>query len=259
MVQLAEISWAEAGEQLKHVDVALLPVGSTEQHGPHNPLGTDHLVAAALSRAVGDKTGALVLQTIPVGVSEHHRQFHGTLWVPPRVFREYVKSVAQAIASHGVRKLIIVNGHGGNTSALIEVAGELRREHDVFAMVLMAFPPAMMGQRSGHAGVGETSINLYLHGNLVKMEKAVDTKQKEMLGNLKIKGMSKIGPADFPWDTIDLTDTGVLGSAGEVIESRAATYEKGKQLMEPFIDEVAAFVEDLKAADVSGLLSKAHK
>jgi creatinine amidohydrolase len=255
MVQLTEISWTDAEKLFKETDVALIPVGSTEQHGPHNPLGTDHLVAAALSRAVGEKTGVLVLPVIPVGVSDHHKQFPGTLWVPPSVFRYYVKAVALAVVSHGIQKILIINGHGGNTPALMEVAGVLRREHHVFAAVLMAFPPSI----SGHAGEGETSVNLYFHKELVKMEQAVDTKQRNKLGPLKIEGFNRLGPTRFPWDTIDLTDTGVLGDAGETVKATRASEEGGRELMEPFIEEVCEFVEALKKANVKDLLCKPHK
>jgi len=255
MVQLTEIGWTDAEKLFKETDVALIPVGSTEQHGPHNPLGTDHLVAAALSRAVGEKTGVLVLPVIPVGVSDHHKQFPGTLWVPPSVFRNYVKAVALAVASHGIQKILIINGHGGNTPALMEVASVLRREHHVFAAVLMAFPPSI----SGHAGEGETSVNLYFHKELVKMEQAVDTKQRNKLGPLKIEGFNRLGPTRFPWDTIDLTDTGVLGDAGETVKATRASEEKGRELMEPFIEEVCEFVEALKKANVKDLLCKPHK
>ena len=252
MVQLAEISWTDAEDLIKETDVAILPVGSTEQHGPHNPLGTDHLVAAALSRAVGEKTGVPVFPVIPVGVSEHHRHFPGTLWVPPQIFRNYIRAVSLSAASHGVRKILIVNGHGGNTPALMEVAGELRREHEIFASVVIAFPPSMIG----HAGKEETSVNLYFHGDLVKMERAVDTKQRERLGPLQVEGFNRIGPARFAWDTIDLTDTGVLGDAGEIIKSTTASESEGRRLMEPYIEKVAAFVEELKKASVEELLSK---
>lgn len=255
MVQLTEISWTDAEKLFKETDVALIPVGSTEQHGSHNPLGTDHLVAAALSRAVGEKTGVLVLPVIPVGVSDHHKQFPGTLWVPPSVFRHYVKAVALAVVSHGIQKILIINGHGGNTSALMEVAGVLRREHHVFAAVLMAFPPSI----SGHAGEGETSVNLYFHKELVKMEQAVDTKQRNKLGPLKIEGFNRLGPTRFPWDTLDLTDTGVLGDAGETVKATRASEEGGRELMEPFIEEVCEFVEALKKANVKDLLCKPHK
>lgn len=259
LVQLAEISWSEAEKVFREVDVTLLPVGSTEQHGPHNPLGTDHLVAAALSRAVGDRTGVPVLPVVPVGVSEHHRQFWGSLWVPPAVFRDYVRGVALAAASHGAKKIVFVNGHGGNTNALMEVAGELRREHGIFAVVLIAFPPAMIEAGSGHADADETSVNLYFHGHLVKMERAVDTRQRERLGLLKVEGFNCIGLAQFAWDTVDLTDSGVLGGAGEMVVSTTASKERGRELVEPFIDEVCGFVEELKKADVEQLLCRSHK
>lgn len=252
---MAEISWTDAEKLFKETDVALLPVGSTEQHGPHNPLGTDHLVAAALSRIVGERTGVPVLPVVPVGVSEHHRQFPGSLWVPPPVFRDYVKAVALALASHGVRKVLFVNGHGGNTASLMEVAGELRRRHGLFAAVVIAFPPPT----TGHAGADETSVNLYLHGDLVRMERAVDTEQRDRLGPLDVEGFNRIGPARFAWDTIDLSETGVLGSAGTLVRSTTASEERGRELMEPYIEEISRFVEALKEASVEQLLCKPHK
>ncbi|MEM2128421.1 MAG: creatininase family protein, partial [Candidatus Methanomethylicaceae archaeon] len=172
--------------------------------------------------------------------------------VPPSAFREYVKAVALSAASHGARKIVFINGHGGNTASLIEVAGELRRTYKVFSAVIMAFPPGM----TGHAGAGETSVNLYLHGGLVRMDRAVDTRQKERLGSLKMEGLGRVGPAQFSWDTIDLSDTGVLGAAGEVIASSEASEGEGRRLMEPYIEEICRFVEELKAAKLDDLISK---
>jgi len=252
---VADISWTDAKALFEETDVALLPVGSTEQHGPHNPLGTDHLVAAAFSRVIGEKTGVPVLPVIPIGVSEHHRHFTGTAWVPPQIFRDYVKAVILSVANHGIRKILIVNGHGGNTAALMEIAGELRREHNIFAAVAMAFP----GRLDGHAGAKETSVNLHFHGDLVKMERAVDTRQKETLGPLKMEDYNRTGPAQFAWDTVDLTDTGIIGAAGETIMSTKASPEEGRRLMEPYVEEVSEFVEALKRADVEELLCKPHK
>jgi creatinine amidohydrolase len=254
MVQLAEKSWPEAGELFEETDIAILPVGSTEQHGPHNPLGTDHLIAARMAFEVGERTGVPVLPVVPVGVSAHHRQFPGTLWVPPGVFRGYIKGIALAAASHGVRKVLVVNGHGGNTTSLMEVTGELREEHGVFTAVASAFPPM-----DGHAGEGETSANLYFHGHLVRMDRAVDTKQNKKLGSLEVEGFNYVYPGRFAWDTMDLSPTGVMGSAGATIKSTTASGEKGRELMEPYIDELCALVEEMKKADIEGLLPKPHK
>jgi len=259
MFELAKVSWSDAKELFSQTDVVILPVGSTEQHGPHNPLGTDHLNAEAVAREVGRRTNTIVLPVIPVGVSEHHRQFPGTLWVSPDVFRMYVEEVALSATSHGVTKIVIVNGHGGNTASLLEIAAELRREWEVFAVVVMAFPPGMMEVGGGHAGAGETSANLYWHPQLVKMDRAPKTKQKEKLGGLKMDGMGRVGLAQFPWDTIDLTETGLLGGAGQELDASAASAEKIKPAMEAFLSNLSQFVEALKKEEVSGLLSKPHK
>lgn len=256
MVQLAEISWSEAKSVFEENDVVLIPVGSNEQHGPHNPLGTDHLLANALAKRVGDQTGVPVTPLIPVGISRHHRQFPGTLWVPPDVFREYIMSVALSAAEHGPTKIVFINGHGGNSAAIMEVCEDLRRDYDLFACMITSYPP---GKLSGHAGAGETSQNLYFHPELVHMEKAVDTKQKTKLGSLDLTGMNKVGPAIFPWDTIDITDTGVLGTPGETVVSTTASAEMGKDLMEPYIKEVTELIYQLMEADVEDLLPKPHK
>jgi len=256
MVQLAEISWAEARRLFSEQDVALVPVGSTEQHGPHNPLGTDHLLAAALAKVLGERTGVPVTPVIPVGISRHHRQFPGTLWVSPSTFREYMLEVALSLAEHGVTKIVFMNGHGGNSAALMEVCMELRIDYDIFACMVTSYPP---GKLSGHAGAGETSQNLYYHPELVDMDKAVDTVQKEKLGSLTLTSMSRIGPASFPWDTIDLTDTGVLGGPGDKVVSTSASVEMGRDLMEPYTEELVVFIEELKKAEYSELLSKPHK
>ena len=256
MVQLAEISWSEAKELFEKTDVVLIPVGSTEQHGPHNPLGTDHLLAEALAKIVGERTQLPVTPIIPVGVSRHHRQFPGTLWVPPDVFRMYMKSIALSVSEHGPTKILYVNGHGGNSAALMEVCEDLRRDHNLFACMITSYPP---GKLSGHAGAGETSQNLYFHPNLVKMDKAVDTKQKTSLGSLNLTGMNKVGPATFPWDTIDITDTGLLGTPGETVVSTTASVKMGKELMVPYIEEVIDFVRKLMETDVESLLPKPHK
>ncbi|MCX6649685.1 MAG: creatininase family protein, partial [Candidatus Bathyarchaeota archaeon] len=139
-MKLAEVSWVEAQKILKDVDTVILPVGSTEQHGPHCPLGTDHYTADAVANIIGDRVKLLVLPVIPVGISSHHRQFPGTLWAPPKVFRDYVKAVILSTSSHGPRKFLVINGHGGNTPSLKEVAEDLRSDDEIFVAIATAYP-----------------------------------------------------------------------------------------------------------------------
>jgi creatinine amidohydrolase len=242
---------------LEGVDVALIVVGSTEQHGPQNPLGTDHLVAAAVSREVGDRTGVAVFPTIPIGVSSNHAQFPGSIYVSPETLRDYVVEVAMSAASHGFAKFVIMNGHGGNTNALMDAAAILRRDFELFACVVLAMPS--LGEGDGHAGKMETSLNLHYHGHLVHMERAVDVTQKTKLGSLTMTGVGRIGPAQFPMDVIDVSDLGIMGKPGTTIKATEASAKVASDALKPFVDSLVAFVEELKKADAEELLCKPHK
>ena len=253
-MKLAEVSWVEAQKILKKEDTVLMPVGSTEQHGPHCPLGTDHITADAVANMVGDRVNLPVLPVVPVGISSHHRQFPGTLWAPPAVFRDYIKAIILSASSHGPRKFLIVNGHGGNTPSLKEVSEDLRSDDEMFVAIATAYPAKL----DGHAGEDETSVMLYLRQELVDMKKAVDTKQNEALAGIGMK-TQKVGPAEFGWDTIDLSPTGVFGAAGKTIKATKATPEHGKEMLGAHVDELCVFAQELKKAKLEELLPKPHK
>jgi creatinine amidohydrolase len=262
--ELQFMSWYDAGEYFKENDVVIMPVGSIEQHGPHNPLGTDHLVAEGIAIAVGKKTNTTVLPGIPVGVAVHHRQFPGVLWVSPHTFKKYVKEVALAIASHGAKKIVVVNGHGGNNNTLLLVAQELRREHDIFMVITSWFirgkAQGAAIAEGGHGGKIETALNMYFHPGSVNKERLVKAdKQKEKLGELEMQGFQRLPLGIVAMDTIDLTDQGLMGPAGATTSAEGASSEVGKKFVEPYIDELSQFVEQLKEIDVKSLLSKPHK
>src|SRR6056297_2793632 len=121
-MHLADATWTDADDA--DADLAVLPVGSTEQHGPHAPLGTDFLTAEAIAQAGADAhetatdESVVVAPPVPVGIAEEHRQFTGTLWVSEDTFRAYVRETVESLASHGWDRVVCVNGHGGNTDAL---------------------------------------------------------------------------------------------------------------------------------------------
>ena len=252
MVRLRDITWTDAEKIFKETDTVILPIGATEQHGPHCPLGTDIMTAEYVSRVVGKRTGLPVLPVIPVGVSDHHRQFPGTLWVPPQVFRDYVLAIALSASSHGVRKLVMVNGHGGNTNALYEVCELLRREYGVFSIIVHSYTTRM----DGHAGADETSIALYIDESLVKMDRATDTTVNDHIAGMKIRGNDRLGPAMFPRETADLSDTGIYGGAGKTIKPAEASIERGEKLLKPHIEKIVQIVDKLKNTDIQALAPK---
>jgi creatinine amidohydrolase len=243
------MSWTEAKEYFGKSDMAILPVGSNEQHGPQNPLGTDHLVAKAIAEEAARRAGVLCLQVIPFGVSSHHRQFWGTIFVAPETFRNYVRDVCLALSYYGAQKIVIVNGHGGNLSALLELARELRGK--VFVAVFSwwevskkRLPDLFEPEERRHACAEETSLNLALHPHLVDMSKAVDEEPHRPLA--QAEGMA------FPFDTVDMTSSGVFG------RSKTASAERGKRVFEVVVNELVRYVNLLKRVKIEDLRQKSE-
>jgi len=242
------MSWTEAKEYFTKNDTAILAVGSNEQHGPQNPLGTDHLIAKALAEETAKRTGVLCLQVIPFGVSSHHKQFWGTIHISPKTFKSYIKEACLAINYYGIKKIVIVNGHGGNLNALAELARELR-EKGMFMSIFQWWPVAakllpdlFLPEERRHACAEETSVNLALHPEIMGMDEAVDEVPKESM--LQSEGIT------LPLDTVDYTNSGVFG------KSTTASAEKGKIVLEAVISELVKHVNKLKKSKIEDLMQK---
>ena len=137
-ILLGELSWIQAKRRLGEVDTALLPVGAIEQHGPHLPLDTDAWDAEYFCQEVALRCSdpkPLVLPLIPYGVSYHHDDFAGTISVGPDALAQFVYDVGMSAARHGIVKLVIVNGHGGNAPTLQLAAQKINRDAHIFTCV----------------------------------------------------------------------------------------------------------------------------
>jgi creatinine amidohydrolase len=171
-MQLSESTWPDVRDL--DTDLAVLPVGSTEQHGPHAPLGTDMLTAEHVAstgvEAYTDDTGVdiPIAPTIPVGIAEEHRAFDGTLWVSPDTFRAYVRETVDSLAHHGFDRVVIVNGHGGNVDALREVTGTISRHDRAYAVAFTWFDSVDCEVEMGHGGPRETAFIREIRPGLIK-------------------------------------------------------------------------------------------
>lgn len=132
---MKRITWKQFEERATSRKVAVLPIGSIEQHGLHAPLGTDLYIAEGMAKTAENHEHAVLLPSIPVGVAEYHRHFAGSLWVRPETLKLYVGEIICSLADHGIRKIIIVNGHGGNREPLKEMARFLKKDHDIDVVV----------------------------------------------------------------------------------------------------------------------------
>ncbi|MHB9287748.1 creatininase family protein [Halobacteriales archaeon Cl-PHB] len=246
-MHLSEATWTDA--DAADADLAILPVGSTEQHGPHAPLGTDHLSAAAVADrgAAEYPDDVVVAPPIPVGIAAEHRQFTGTLWVQPDTFRSYVRETVQSLAAHGWDRVVVVNGHGGNTDALRECCGDLVRNGDVYAVPFTWFDAVdpsetdlPEGEGMGHGGPLETSLLYAIHPELVREERLAEAGEGAAAG----WGEWSSG-TNLAFDSAEFSENGAVG------DPREATAEVGEQLLDAAGTALANLLADVASRDVS--------
>ncbi|WP_225332913.1 creatininase family protein [Halomicrobium urmianum] len=227
-MELREATWTDA--EAADSDLAVLPVGSTEQHGPHAPLGTDVETARAVAEAGVDAYGdeAVVAPAVPVGVAEEHRRFAGTLWVSEDTFRDYVRETVASLAHHGWDRVVVVNGHGGNVGPLREVCGRITRHDDAYAVPFTWFD-AVDAPDMGHGGPVETSALLHVSAAVRedRLDEAAD-------GAAEGWGEWQSG-VNLAYDTAEFSENGTVG------DPRTASAERGAELL----DEAAAALADL--------------
>lgn len=181
-VWLQNLSWQELAEQREAArNVVIIPVGSTEQHGNHLPLGTDTLVAMLLAEDAAKETGVLVAPPLWYGWSPHHMVLPGTITIRPEILVELLYDVIQSLQIHGFTKFIVINGHRIVNISWMQLAAE--RAQRQLGVKVVLFDPAYMSKeivgKLGYGPVGhseeiETSQILYKRPELVHMEKALD-------------------------------------------------------------------------------------
>lgn len=210
----------------------IVPVGSTEQHGPHLPVQVDALLATEVSvraaRRTAEMKPVVVSPTVWMGLAEHHMDFGGTITVDFDTFRAVLRCVCESIARHGFRRILLLNGHGGNVSAFGVIVGELERSMNAkiaavtywhLSEVVDSFTRILEQQSNvRHAGEAETSMLLALRPELVDTQ-ALATLKEGDADIVDASGAYRYRPFT------ELTDTGVLGYP------TAATADKGEKLL----------------------------
>jgi creatinine amidohydrolase len=237
-MQLEEMSTTDVKEHLMKDTLVVIPVGSTEQHGPQNPLGTDYLLATYVARKACEEADAICGPPIPIGVSEHHSGFKGTLWFSPRLFVSLLLEYALNLVHHGFNHIVFFNGHGGNVSALNEVVSTLYFKYkskaatinwyDLFDKDLAAklFP----NMKLNHAEAVETSTNLAVHPHLVHLDRVLDIKPAAEWGR-------KIADVNVPSYTHEFAPDGVVGSLDDI------SGESGHVLLDSSASKFAEFIQ----------------
>jgi creatinine amidohydrolase len=245
MPELARLTSPEARDALAAAELAIVAVGSCEQHGPHLTLDTDSAIAEALARRISDELEpvAVLLPPLRYGLSEHHMAFAGTLTLRPATFTGFLADLVESLVRWNVRRLLVVNGHGGNVDAIRLAARAARRDHGaVVAGVMWAQVAADEVERRartaryGHACEIETSLAMAVAPASVYAE--------------RIEEPRPAGPADAltdpPHARVDRaiwfeewTENGALGDA------RLASAEVGEALLAVAHERALSFARRL--------------
>lgn len=233
-----DIYWSDVTRKDAARWIAVLPLAAIEQHGPHLPLGTDVMIADAYLARVRDllptNVPAIFLPVQAVGISTEHLAFPGTLTLPPDVAIRGWTALGESLARAGLRKLVMVSSHGGNSAAMSLVAQDLRARLGFLAVTTawsrFGMPDGLFADdeiRHGiHGGAIETSIMLAAYPDQVRTNEIKNFEPCSIAMERDYRWLSVQRPAPFAWQAQDLHLSGAIGDAS------AASADKGRQLLD---------------------------
>jgi len=250
---LQNLTWEDIKEQIKVAKgTVILPVGSTEQHGPHLPVGTDTMVANTLADAAARRTNVMVAPPLWFGWSPHHMVLPGTITIRPEILIEITSDIIGSLHQHGFDKFIFVNGHRIVNVTWMQIAGE-RAKRELGVKVVI-FDPAFMSKSIvkemgwgavGHAEEIEGSHMWYRYPELVKMDRAVDNPHP-------VRQLYSVDPS-YPDDTLCYVPSNeaemtplVEAAGGTAGEPSKASPEGGKRYHEHLVKRLVEVIETLQ-------------
>jgi creatinine amidohydrolase len=253
-IWLNEMDWTEVEEYLKINDIILVPIGSTEQHGPAAPLGLDTYVAIALVEDVAKQTRIISTPPIWFGDSTHHLGFPGTISIKTEILTEYVKDVIRSLVKHGFKKIVIVNGHKITNLTALHSAVRNIKEFEFPDLFLAVIDPIKIGieaakgreTKEHHAGELEISHLMYKFPHLIKNDKIpkeypdFESRYSKYMKSDLFKGGISI---DIPWSSKEQRE---FTKSGAMSDATKASKEKGEKYHKDMVKEIVDFVEWLK-------------
>jgi creatinine amidohydrolase len=254
---LPEMTWPDAKEALARAELAIVPVGSFEQHGPYMTFESDAARAWGLGKMLAERLYPRVIlaPTVTFGVSQDHMRFPGTITLRPETFQSVIYDVGWSLRQHGLRQIYFLSGHGGNRASLQLAMIRLRDELGIRSATSTISPLArrVLQQRlttaiNGHACEDEVAQALILSPHVVKRERLVPA----VLKGYPYKSLGKKNnPFTVPYRFDELTENGGTGDA------TLANEELGKEIIQEAIETATEFLIDFM--DTNARLDAAEK
>lgn len=234
-------TWQEVDQYLKRSTAIMIPIGSTEQHGPNGFIGTDALCPETLAYGIAEETGALVAPTLSIGMAQHHLGFAGSITLRPTTLISVVQDVVNSLARHGFDRFFFLNGHGGNIATVSAAFSEIYAETSLRTTGhnrpplqcklknwwdgegVQALSRQLFGASEGsHATCSEVSLTYYAYPDQVK--------QAEM--------QPEIAPSGPIFDADDFRSRYPDGRMGS--NPKLATVEAGEKLYRAAVHDLSA-------------------
>lgn len=264
---LQEMSWVDVKDYLKTSDMVIIPLGSTEQHGPHLPLGTDYFVALESSKMISEQTGVVVAPVLLVGYSVYHSGFPGTLSLKPETMEQVLFENVEMLIKYGFRRFLIFNAHGGNYIIQDNLVHRINHTTEAMAITIgwgsSLHKEELLEEADDffdwHAGKAETSEMLYLKPELVRMDRAEKPEIHFTPRMKELRALAKKNPELlYVWDGLLFvpSETKKGGASHEVSSNgiwsfndpQSATEEIGRQSVNQMVKTVVQFIEAWKQA-----------
>jgi creatinine amidohydrolase len=267
---MADLAYPDIQAYLKECDLIMVPMASTEQHGPHLPLSTDTVTAIEVASRVAALNNMLYTPAVWTGYSPQHMagpgEGRGTITVRPSTLQALLYDIARSLIHHGFNKILFINGHGSNVKVIDPVLRKIRYDTGALVGFCMPYMERYVGLMEGlmenpkdetpgwHASELETSQMLAHNASLVRMDRAVKTLtevprwlpktfgKKDGAPDIQFEGHSYF---QFPMDHHEFTESGVIGNP------ERATVAKGEEAFRRYAEHVAKAVAQLQDVQVT--------
>ena len=235
---LKNSTWEDAKKAFLKTNLGIIPIGSIESQGPHNPLGMECFVVDELARSLDDCVDAIITPTIPVSYSRKWNEFPGTLWVKPATLKAYLEDICDCLIDRGVDNILFINGHGSNLPVIDILCQDLHSKNVRCAQIdvwkFIGNISSDLGESDspmGHSGELETSVMLVLRNDLVHLDRIRYKTPKETLATT-FPDVTQYYPASI---TIPLAFQG---------DPKKANQNKGEIILSRCIDRLEEFIKN---------------
>ena len=249
---LGKMTTAQAKEAFKNDPIIVIPVGSTEQHGTQSALGTDYMVPSYLADHIEDVDNVIVAPTVPYGVCPYHLSFEGSINIGYEGLYLVLHGIMDSLMQHGVRRFVVLNGHGGNTPSIDRVALEVYHKGGVCASVDWWSLVAQLDDRfqGGHGDVLETSAMMAIDPESVHLELGKPINAQNPTSEMKAAYIQAVnfkgGTVRLVRDTKEIAPSGWFGP----FDPKDSSAELGQAALDLAVDYIREFLEEVKKIEV---------